>query len=82
MLGRRVARWESRSRKHWVELSACSYGTVDTPFRGICWSYESPDAGGTVEATNDAEAIRAVQSKVDAGYFQPDANRTPMQRVR
>ena len=67
-----TARWESRSGKHWVELVAYESGG---------YGYRSPGMGGCIGNVTEAEAIASIQSKVDAGYFQPDANVTPMHRV-
>jgi hypothetical protein len=67
-----VARWESKSGKHWVELTRSEYGV----------SYSAPQAGGTfANPCTDAEAIADMAQRVALGYFQPDANKTPMKRV-
>jgi hypothetical protein len=68
-----IAKWESRSGKHWVQLIK----------QGSGYSYTSPDAGGSLgsNVTTDAQAIQALADKVLTGYFQPDANTTPMQRT-
>lgn len=69
-----LARWSSRSGKHWVEL----YETSDGAF-----TYTAPDCGGTLggPALGKATALHTMQAKVDSGYFQTDANKTPMRRV-
>ena len=67
-----LARWESRSRKHWVILEYTETGA------GI---YRSNDAGGCLGRMGEAEALIAMQAKVDSGYFLPDAAKTPMHRV-
>jgi hypothetical protein len=67
-----VARWESKSGKHWVELTRSEYGV----------SYSAPQACGTfAKDATDAEAIADMAQRVALGYFQPDANKTPMKRV-
>lgn len=67
----RIARWESISGKHWVDLR------VDA--RGI-YSYAAPSAGGVLGTKRD-DAIAAITRRVEAGEFQPDSNRNPMRRV-
>lgn len=66
---KKIARWESKSGKHWVELHSHGDGS---------YSYKSPGAGGTSYHKTDDEAVQAVQQKVDSGLFQPDANKKPM----
>jgi hypothetical protein len=80
---KRIARWESRGGKYWVDLffnpafHLCN-GTdvVDAHYRG-------DNCGGGVDGVStEAEAIAAIQTRyVDRGYFQADANKTPMRRV-
>lgn len=67
-----IARWESVSGKHWVELTRSESGSV---------FYDAPRATGSLAKVTDAEAIADMQARVDKGYFQPDANKTPMKRV-
>lgn len=67
----KIARWESRSGKHWVDLYQHDPG----------YSYTSPDAGGLLADVSTKQAILQMQHRVDSGYFQPDANVTPMRRV-
>ena len=78
-----IARWESRGGKYWVNLyfNPCFHlanGTdiVDAHYRG-------DGCGGGVDGVQtEAEAIAAMQTRhVDRGYFQADANKTPMHRV-
>jgi hypothetical protein len=80
---KRIARWESRGGRYWVDLyfNPCFHlanGTdvVDAHYRGIgC-------GGGVDGVSTEAEAIAAMQQRyVDRGYFQADANKTPMHRV-
>jgi antirestriction protein len=67
-----VARWESKSGKHWVEL--CQYDDGGFGFR-------SPDSGGVMAGKTMEDALAELQKKIDAGYFQPDAAKTSMKRV-
>ena len=76
-----IARWESRGGKYWVNLffNPCFHlcnGTdvVDAHYRG-------DNCGGPVDGQTEAEAITTMQIRVDRGYFQADANKTPMHRV-
>jgi hypothetical protein len=75
-----IARWESKSGKHWVDLYTDGVGA---------W-YKASDCGGslgkirmdtTLEAAQ-AELVSTFQKRVDSGYFQPDANITPMRRIK
>lgn len=66
-----IARWESKSGKYWVELTSSESGV----------SYGAPGAGGSLGRVGDSEAIAEIQRRVDLGYFQPDANKTPMKKV-
>ena len=67
-----LARWESKSGKHWVELTQGESGGV---------FYRAPQAIGSLGIVEDSKAIEELQRRVDLGYFQPDANKTPMRRV-
>ena len=78
-----IARWESRGGKYWVNLyfnpafHLCN-GTdmVDAHYRG------DGCCGGVDGVKTESEAIAAMQSRyIDRGYFQADANKTPMHRV-
>lgn len=65
-----VARWESRSKKWYVELYQDQYG----------YAYKAVEAGGSLGIySNDAAAIATMQARIH--YMQPDANTTPMRRV-
>jgi hypothetical protein len=67
-----LAKWESKSGKHWVILNREEWGV----------SYSAPQAGGTfANPITDEEAIAEMAKRVALGYFQPDANTTPMKRV-
>jgi hypothetical protein len=80
---KRIARWESRGGRYWVDLyfNPCFHfddGTSapDAHYRGCGCS------GGVDGVQTEAEAIAAMQTRyVDRGYFQADANKTPMHRV-
>jgi hypothetical protein len=67
-----VARWESRSGKWWAELF---HDGAHAFYRGV-------GCGGNMGIIGEPEAIAEMQRKVDSGYFQPDAAKTPMKRVR
>ena len=71
MPNKKIARWESRSGKHWIDLFQVELG----------YRYTSPSAGGLFNADSTEQAISKMQRRVDSGYFQPDANITPMRRV-
>jgi len=70
-----VARWESKSGKHWVDLYEYAY-----PDYGFF--YKAPGAGGQLGKISRADAIAKMEEKVRAGYFQPDSAKTPMRRVK
>ena len=78
---RKIARWESRSGKHWVELFYNPAFKLADGRTVVDAHYCAPGCGGSVVANTESEAIDALQSRVGAGYFQPDANKTPMHRV-
>jgi hypothetical protein len=68
-----IARWESKSGKHWVNLSANGDGS---------YFYDAPDMHGSLgHQNNDQAAIDQFSVRVVTGIFQPDANTTPMHRV-
>jgi hypothetical protein len=78
---KRIARWESRGGKYWIDLffNPCFHlangqDVVDAHYRG-------QGCGGGVQAQTENEAIAAMQARIDCGYFQADANKTPMHRV-
>lgn len=70
-MNKTIARWESKSRKHWVELY----------HDGEAATYHAADAGGCLGAMSEAQAIAVMQRKVDHGYFLPDSAKTGMRRV-
>lgn len=67
-----IARWESRSGKHWAELY----------HDGTAAFYRGVGCGGNLGVIGEAEAVAEMQRKVDSGYFLPDSAKTPMKRVR
>lgn len=78
---KRIARWESRGGKYWVDLffnpafHLCNGQTVvDAHYRG-------EGCGGPVNGQTELEAIATMQTQIDRGYFQADANKTPMHRT-
>jgi hypothetical protein len=79
---KRIARWESKGGKYWVDLyfNPCFHlanGTdvIDAHYRG-------DNCSGPVTCIDELTAIIAMQARVDRGYFQADANKTPMHRVK
>jgi hypothetical protein len=65
-----IARWESVSGKYWLELYHDSLG----------FSYRGVDCGGNFGHLPKAEAILRAETR--AMFVQPDANKTPMKRVK
>jgi hypothetical protein len=76
-----IARWESRSGKHYVELFYNPEFKLADGRIVIDAHYRAPHAGGGITATSREDAIAKMEARVASGYFQPDANRTPMKRV-
>jgi hypothetical protein len=69
----RIARWESRGGAYVVELYKQD---------GSGFSYRGTGCGGYLgNDWTEAEVLEAFQARVDSGYFQPDANKTPMKRT-
>jgi len=69
-----IAKWESPKGKYWVVLRR---GNVYTA--GVDYYYGGSGCGGGLGFLHsDAEAIAAMQRKVDAGQFLPDKARMPM----
>ena len=67
-----IARWESKTGKHFVELYRDMRG----------YSYHAPGAGGSLGVLpSDEIAIEKIKKIVDVGYFLPDAAKTPMHRT-
>ena len=71
----------SRGGKYWVDLyfnpafhHANGTDMVDARYRG-------DNCIGPEDGQTESEAIVAMQTRVDRGYFQADANKTPMHRV-
>jgi hypothetical protein len=67
-----MARWESRSGKWWANL----YHDGEHAF------YRGVGCGGNMGLITWEAAIVELQAKVDSGYFQPDALKIPMKRVK
>ena len=65
-----LARWVSRGGRYKAELFRESGG----------YRYSGDGCGGWLVAMSDDDAITETQRRVDSGYFQPDANKTPMRR--
>jgi hypothetical protein len=87
---RLLARWESRSGKHWVELTQHDSVTIANAMdptsvggREFTWyGYTSPGSSGSLAASTSAAAIAEMEQRVKRGDFLPDAAKTPMKRVR
>ena len=88
---RKIARWESKTGKYWVDLYfnpafklANGQTVVDAHYRGDssggCPRFGNCACG--IQASTEAEAITAMQQRIDRGGFQPDASKTPMRRVK
>ena len=71
-----IARWESPSGKHWVELYGYPYGG------DIAYGYKSNGGGGNIGTTTEAIAMSKMEQKVKSGEFLPDASVKPMVRVK
>lgn len=76
-----VARWESRSGKHYVELFYNPEFKLADGRIVIDAHYSAPRASGGITAASLDDAIAKMEARVATGYFQPDANKTPMKRV-
>ena len=64
-----VARWKSKSGKHWAELYR----------QGDCYGYRSADCGGNLGILpNESSAFEIMERRVRSGYFLPDSAKTPM----
>ncbi|KKM64982.1 hypothetical protein LCGC14_1495920 [marine sediment metagenome] len=66
-----IAKWASRSGKHSVTLFKTEHG----------FKYSGNACGGYLEAETRLQAVKELQIKVDSGFFQPDANVLPMERL-
>ncbi len=78
---KRIARWESRGGKYWVDLYFNPEFKLASGQIIVDAHYSGTGCGGGVPAQSESEAITHMQGKVDSGYFQADANKTPMRRV-
>lgn len=77
----KIARWESRGGKYWVDLYYNPAFKLANGTTIIDAHYKGDGCGGGVSAQSEADAIAQMQKRIDAGYFQADANKTPMRRV-
>jgi hypothetical protein len=66
-----IARWESKSGKHYAELYEDRWG----------FGYTSNKAGGFLGSISRGTALEIMNGKIVMGYFQPDKNKTPMKQV-
>ena len=76
-----IARWESRGGKYWVNLYFNPAFHLANGTDMVDAHYCDDRSGGPVDGQTESEAIAAMQTCVDRGYFQADANKTPMHRV-
>lgn len=76
-----IARWESKGGKYWVDLffNPCFHLANGTDM--VDAHYQGQGCGGSVDGQTIEETIASMQARVDRGYFQADANKTPMHRV-
>jgi len=72
-MSKTIARWESKSGKHWITLYRDAYG----------YGYRGADCGGALGYGIDSDdaAVELIQKQVNTGRFQPDAAKTPMKRT-
>lgn len=66
-----LSRWESTRGAHFVELHSSVMG----------FAYRGNDCGGVLKAKTIDGARRELQTKIDSGYFLPDAAKVPMRKV-
>lgn len=66
-----VAKWESKSGKHWVTLTRDKHG----------YSFRAGGAGGYLGNVSESDAVKEMERRVAMGIYQPDANKTPMRRT-
>lgn len=79
---KRIARWESKGGKYWVDLYYNPAFELSDGRVVIDAHYQGHGCGGSVpDATSEQDAIDRMQQRVDRGYFQADANKTPMKRT-
>ena len=71
---RKIARWES------IGWTFTLIPPSSSPVARSLY-YRGDSSGGGIEASTEAEAITAMQARLDRGGFQPDAAKTPMRRV-
>ena len=76
-----IARWESKGGKYWVDLYFNPAFRLDNGETIVDAHYRGQGRNGGVDGQTEAEAIENMQTRVDRGYFQADANKTPMHRV-
>lgn len=68
----KLARWESKSSKYWIELELEeTYGS---------YGYRGKTCGGCIVAASPAGAVEYIEQRI-LPSAQPDANKTPMIRV-
>lgn len=75
-----IARWESRGGKYYAELFYNPSFKLANGNVVIDAYYQGNGCGGSVPATSEETAIAWMENRVASGYFQADANKTPMHR--
>ena len=71
-----IARYESKSGKHWIDITRNDSGDGLTTY-----GYRSVSAGGSgFRFTSDSEAVQWFERN-HVTWTQPDANKTPMRQV-
>jgi hypothetical protein len=76
-----IARWESRGGKYWVDLYFNPAFKLADGRTVVDAHYSGTGCGGGVPAQSATEAVEYMQRRIESGYFQADANKTPMKRV-
>lgn len=76
-----IARWESRGGKYWVELYFNPAFRLANGSTVVDAHYKGQGCGGSVRGNTPDEAIADMEQRVASGYFQADANKTPMRRT-
>lgn len=69
-----IARWETRSGKHWVTLYR------QTTWGRVGHGYNSPDGSGWFGYVTEEEAFAEMVERIGTGMFQP--GKTPVSRVK
>lgn len=78
---KRIARWESRGCRYWVDLYFNPSFHFNDGTSAPDAHYRGQGCSGGVDGRTETEVIENMQARVDRGHFQADANKTPMHRV-